>query len=174
MQYLYVKTHNITGLNYLGQTKQDPFKYKGSGKHWIRHLKKHGKNISTIILLESENLELINETGIYYSKLWNIVESKKWANLKEESGQGGWWLGLFGDKNGMYGNTHTKETRDKISQVNKGRKNNYLSKMNSKRKWWTNGKDDCFRIDCPPGYFKGRSKMKGKGNCVNTRWSKLL
>ena len=42
---LYVKTHQVTGLKYLGQTsKSDPHKYTGSGKYWLRHIKQHGKN----------------------------------------------------------------------------------------------------------------------------------
>lgn len=41
MIYLYVKTHNITGLKYLGKTNnKDPHSYKGSGKYWILHCKK--------------------------------------------------------------------------------------------------------------------------------------
>jgi 5-methylcytosine-specific restriction endonuclease McrA len=42
MIYLYVKTHNKTGLKYLGKTEQDPFVYLGSGKRWLNHLNKHG------------------------------------------------------------------------------------------------------------------------------------
>lgn len=90
MYYLYVKTHNITGLKYLGQTKQkNPHKYKGSGKYWTHHIQKHGYNVTTQILLYTENLQEIKETGVFFSKLWNIVASKEWANLKEESGDGG-------------------------------------------------------------------------------------
>jgi hypothetical protein len=169
--YLYVKKHNITGLKYLGYTKQDVFKYKGSGKYWSRHLKKHGNNVTTEILLETDNLKEIEEFGICYSKLWNIIESEEWANLKEEGAQGGSWPGLYGSTNGMFGKTHTKEARTKISKLNTGNKNPKLSNMNLKRKWWTNGTIDCFRLICPPGYYKGRSKMKGDKNCVNTRWS---
>jgi len=29
--YLYKKTHNVTGLQYLGKTTRNPFTYKGSG-----------------------------------------------------------------------------------------------------------------------------------------------
>ena len=86
---LYVKTHNVTGLKYLGQTsKSDPHKYTGSGKYWLKHLKKHGKNWTTEILCEAKNKQTVNEMGIYYSKLWNVVESNEWANLKPESGDG--------------------------------------------------------------------------------------
>ena len=86
---LYVKTHNVTGLKYLGQTsKSDPHRYAGSGKYWLRHLKKHGNDWTTEILCESENKQTINEMGIYYSNLWKVVENNNWANLKPESGDG--------------------------------------------------------------------------------------
>jgi len=86
---LYVKTHNVTGLKYLGQTsKSDPHRYTGSGKYWLRHLKRHGNDWTTEILYESENKQTINKMGIYYSNLWNVVESNNWANLKPESGDG--------------------------------------------------------------------------------------
>lgn len=87
---LYKKTHNITGLKYLGKTKQDPFKYKGSGVVWTRHIKKHGYDVTTEILFEAEDNSKIREWGIYYSNLWNVVESKEWANLKPEEGDGGY------------------------------------------------------------------------------------
>lgn len=91
MFYLYVKTHNITGLQYLGQTSSaDPFAYKGSGTYWKRHLRKHGADITTRILLITEDKDELRSTGEFFSRLWNIVSDKGWANLKEESGDGGW------------------------------------------------------------------------------------
>jgi hypothetical protein len=94
--YLYIKTHNITGLKYLGYTKRkDPYTYQGSGKHWINHINKHGYDVTTEILKECSTKDEIKEWGLYYSKLWNIVEekdgdgNKTWANLKEECGDGG-------------------------------------------------------------------------------------
>lgn len=114
--YLYVKTHNITGLKYLGYTKRkDPHKYKGSGKHWTNHINKHGYDVTTEILKECSAKDEIKEWGLYYSKLWNIVEekdengNKTWANLKEECGDGG---AIYGESNGMYRKTHT----DKVKQ----------------------------------------------------------
>jgi hypothetical protein len=87
--YLYVKTHKITGLKYLGYTgKNDPHEYTGSGKYWLRHLKIHGKTFDTEILVKTTDKSTIRESGIYYSNLWNVVESKDWANLKPESGDG--------------------------------------------------------------------------------------
>jgi hypothetical protein len=87
--YLYKKTHRTTGLQYLGKTVQDPFKYKGSGKRWGYHIKKHGYDVDTEILLETLDEQELIKIGLYYSKLWNIVESKEWANLKPEAGDGG-------------------------------------------------------------------------------------
>ena len=47
--YLYIKTHNKTGLKYFGKTIFDPYSYNGSGKYWRRHLKKYGCDITTKI-----------------------------------------------------------------------------------------------------------------------------
>lgn len=92
--YLYKKTHNITGLKYLGKTiSKDPYSYTGSGVRWTNHLKKHGYDITTEILRECQTEDELIEWGQYYSKLWNIVENKEWANLKAEAGpKGGWSL----------------------------------------------------------------------------------
>jgi len=87
--YLYVKTHNKTGLKYLGKTTMNPEIYKGSGKYWLRHIKKHGDDISTQLLLVTELEEEIKETGVFFSNIWNVVESKEWANLMVETGTGG-------------------------------------------------------------------------------------
>lgn len=87
--YLYLKTHNKTGLKYIGQTTRDPFKYNGSGKYWKRHLKKHGNDVSTEILLKTNDEKELKEAGLYYSDLWDIVNSENFANLTTEEGQGG-------------------------------------------------------------------------------------
>lgn len=87
--YLYLKIHNKTGLKYLGKTKEDPHKYKGSGLHWLRHLTKHGDDVTTKVLKECSSNEEIKEWGLHYSNLWNVVDSPEFANLKLESGDGG-------------------------------------------------------------------------------------
>lgn len=87
--YLYVKTHHKTGLKYLGKTEQeDPFKYKGSGKYWKEHLRVYGYDVNTEILRECQTNEEVRQWGLYYSELWQVVESDNWANLKEEAGDG--------------------------------------------------------------------------------------
>lgn len=90
--YLYKKTHRDTGLKYLGKTiAKDPYSYPGSGVYWTRHLETHGNSVETEILQECHSEEELKYWGQYYSKLWNVVESKEWANLIEEAGPGGYW-----------------------------------------------------------------------------------
>jgi len=86
--YLYVKAHRKTGLKYLGKTTRDPHRYKGSGVYWKSHIKAHGYDVDTQILRECQTVQELKEWGLYYSNLWNVVESAEWANLKPEEGNG--------------------------------------------------------------------------------------
>jgi hypothetical protein len=88
MYYLYKKTHRKTGLQYLGQTTRDPFKYTGSGVDWEKHLLEHGYDVDTEVLLATENKDERNKLGRHYSNLWKVVESKDWANKIPETGGG--------------------------------------------------------------------------------------
>jgi hypothetical protein len=76
MIYLYVKTHNKTGLKYLGKTKKDPFKYTGSGIYWKKHLLIHGNDVSTQVLMECKNNLEVKKWGEYYSNLWESGKLK--------------------------------------------------------------------------------------------------
>ena len=87
--YLYVKTHNKTGLKYLGKTKsKNPHRYPGSGTYWRQHLEENGYTYSTTILKECQHPAMVRFWGEYYSKLWNVVESSEWANAIPETGGG--------------------------------------------------------------------------------------
>jgi hypothetical protein len=108
--HLYIKTHNVTKLKYLGFTSNpNVFKYKGSGKRWLNHIKVHGYDVTTEILFSTEIKEEITTQGMYYSNLYNIVESVDWANLKPESGDSG------------LGHRHSNETKEKIRRASTGR-----------------------------------------------------
>lgn len=110
--YLYVKTHNKTGLKYLGKTTaKDPHKYKGSGTYWISHIKKHGYDVTTEIIQECTTTDEVTRWGLHYSNLWEVVKSTKWANLKPECGEGG----------SAGGSDKKEETKRKISSTMKGR-----------------------------------------------------
>lgn len=186
---LYVKTHNITGLKYLGQTtRADPHKYPGSGKYWRNHLEKHGYNYTTEILFECQSYQELKEKGTYYSNLWNVVGSKEWANLIPETGNGGdmsmceayikaiakrdW----KGPKHPKYNMPITAETRKKISNAKKG-------KMPANLRIWTqSAKDTVYYHDpdtgvqcrikkgdnIPNGFIKGNIKVS-INNSLNPR-----
>lgn len=87
--YLYVKTHNVTGLKYFGKTTKDPYKYLGSGLYWLRHLKEHGRSVSTWIVGKFDDPDLCSKIAIEFSKTNNIVQSRDWANCKTENGLDG-------------------------------------------------------------------------------------
>ena len=97
---LYIKQHSVTGLKYFGKTTQDPLKYKGSGKHWKLHIKKHGPEY-VVNLWVSEpytDADAITEFALTFSKDHNIVESKDWANQKPENGLDGALTGPQGPR----------------------------------------------------------------------------
>ena len=89
MIYLYIKTHNTTGLKYFGKTtKTDYHKYKGSGTYWLKHIKKHGYDVTTE-LVGVFNTDDVRDYAVKFSIDNNIVESKEWANLEIETGLDG-------------------------------------------------------------------------------------
>lgn len=87
--YLYIKTHNKTGFKYFGKTIKDPYKYKGSGKIWINHLKVHGNDVTTQILGYFIDYDECKQVALEFSIEYNIVESNQWANLMVETLDGG-------------------------------------------------------------------------------------
>jgi hypothetical protein len=130
MIYLYVKTHNITGLKYFGKTtRKDPYKYKGSGIYWKKHLKKYGNNFHTVIIGIFDNETECEKVALDFSNKNNIVNSEQWANLKEENGLDGSPKGLkFSDSHkekirqsrlGKCYNDFDVETRQKMSEASK-------------------------------------------------------
>ena len=88
--YLYIKQHSITQLKYFGKTTKNPFKYLGSGKRWVSHIRKHGvEHVQTIEVFEFNDIERCKEFATRFSIENDIVNSKDWANLTFESGTDG-------------------------------------------------------------------------------------
>lgn len=114
--YLYIKESPL-GLKYLGKTTSNPYTYSGSGKRWKLHLKYHNikpNEIKTTILCETNINNELKKMGLYYSELYDVVNSTEWANMKPEEGDGG------ATRTGM---KHNEETKKKISEKLKGEKN---------------------------------------------------
>ena len=116
MKYkLYKKTQTDTGLMYLGITTcEDAHSYQGSGVRWTRHIAKHGYHVITEILLDTDDYQELKRSGIYYSRLWNVVESDQWANLKEEAGDGGWDHVNNNEELRVAKNRKARESTDKV------------------------------------------------------------
>ena len=124
--YLYIKQHSISGLKYFGKTTKDPYKYKGSGVYWTRHIKNHGKeHIVTLWVSELYYDTSIVEHALQFSKKNNIVKSKEWANLEPENGLNG----------GTPGKILSNEHRSKIAKTLKGKvySNETKAKMSASR-----------------------------------------
>jgi len=123
--YLYLK-QSPSGLLYLGKTTRDPNNYKGSGTYWNSHLKKHkykSSDIKTWILHVVNSSEDLTFFGLYYSKLFNIIENKSFANLKYETGDGG----------SIKGKKFSIEHRKKLSDSLKGKSLSYEHKEKIKK-----------------------------------------
>lgn len=86
--YLYIKEHDITRLKYFGKTtKLNPYSYNGSGKYWIKHITKHGKeHVKTLWVKLFTDASELTEFALFFSEEYDIVKSNKWANLKPENG----------------------------------------------------------------------------------------
>jgi hypothetical protein len=151
--YLYIKQCSHCNLKYFGKTIQDPFKYKGSGKHWRNHLKKHAAYPVNIELYSFESLEQANIFAISFSEENNIVKSKNWANEIIETALDG----------GVLGHVQSLETISKRVAKNKGKKRspeqlNNLKNAASRRNNTNVGKNTARKISTPHGAFESLTK----------------
>lgn len=174
MTILYIKTHNVTGLKYFGKSMRSDESfdtYRGSGKYWLNHIKKHGYDVTTTIFAKfdetvEEQRKLLVETALKFSIDNDIVKSKDWANLKFENGLDGnpkgiefseethkkWKLRSSGENNPMYNNG------EKVSGTKNGRhKDNFtgdieeigkkISEKIKGKKTWNYGKKNIYSDD---------------------------
>ena len=99
--YLYIKEHSITGLKYFGKTCRNPYKYNGSGQHWMPHIKKHGRKhvVTNQVFGPFTDAAIISKFALAFSAEHNIAASKDWANMEPENGLNGAQFGrIFSDE----------------------------------------------------------------------------
>jgi hypothetical protein len=142
--YLYVKTHNKTGLKYLGKTSKNPYTYHGSGVDWKAHLKEQGVEHTTEVIKECRSNQELSKWGRYYSELWKVAESKDWANRIPETGGGANHTDerkeLFRQQQlGKKKPLRTKEHTEKIAVQARGKPN--LKTSQGLRKWYGSNPD---------------------------------
>lgn len=87
-----IKSIDLSPTKYLCKCidNKDHLSYRGSGIYWRRILKAHpGYTLATEVLGYYETNEELRKAGLFHSNLHNVVESKDWANLMPEMGDGG-------------------------------------------------------------------------------------
>jgi hypothetical protein len=172
--YLYIKQHSVTGKLYFGKTtKSNPENYFGSGLHWIRHIKAHGKeHVVTLWYCLFLDKDYCTKFALNFSIQQNIVESIEWLNLKPENGLDG------GDS--RLGKITSPETREKQSKAAKGipkskehAKNAALGKLGkkfSKRSQETKNKQSMAKKNKPQKVVICPNCGKSGGVQVMKRW----
>jgi hypothetical protein len=107
---LLVMEHNITGLKYFCKTTllDRVHRYKGSGIAWLKHLREHGFNVKVGLLGFYVDEKRCLDAAKKFSVDNDIVESKEWANIVEETGKIG--ASMKGEKNPFYGKKHKPES----------------------------------------------------------------
>ncbi len=97
MKKLYINTHNITGLKYVGTAKDIENRivgYKRDNTVWSRHLDKYGYDFKTEVLYELESddknsLRKFSNICINFSLLNDIHTNPDFANQMVENGKPG-------------------------------------------------------------------------------------
>lgn len=126
--YIYMTENLINGKKYIGQKKSTKFlaeKYLGSGSLLRKAINKYGKqNFRTCLICECDSKEQLNEMEIYYIKLYDAQNNPNFYNIAP-----GGESGVGGPK--FKGHTHTEESKQKISDNNKGSKNAFYGHKHS-------------------------------------------
>lgn len=156
MHKLMIKRHNTTGLKYLCYTQKEGIEfenYNGSGKYWVKHLKKHGNNISTEVIFETADYEQFRKTAIKYSHEFDVVASKDWANQRPEEGTGG-------------------NTVSGKMWITDGEKSKYHSKIEPIPTGWRKGRTGCvFNDSAKQAEFSNRAdKTKASKTRSDSGW----
>ena len=152
---LMIKTHNETKLKYLCYTRtegEEYANYKGSGKHWKRHLKKHGDHITTEMIFETEDKEEFKKVATNKSIELDIVNSPQWANLKIEEGDGG-------------------DTVSNRMWVTNGSVDKYMFKNDEIPTGWKRGRSKCvFNDKDKQKEFGARADVTLRGKKIKEAW----
>ena len=116
--------------------QKNPYRYKGSGKIWKRHIKKNGYDVSTNVIGVFHDPISIQLYALKFSIANKIVESPEWANLVPEIGiDSGANLGmkLGGRKKGCDAwNKGMKRPYRKIPRKNPTKTGNNIAKSKTK------------------------------------------
>ena len=128
-----------TNKRYIGITYQKPKRRWQNGKgyknqkYFYRAIEKYGwDNFEHIIIAKGLDEETAKWLEIELIREWDTTDPNKGYNLTL-GGEGA--NGLFGELNGMFGKQHTKETKEKISKSNKGKKRPNFKRKKHTEEW---------------------------------------
>jgi hypothetical protein len=145
---LYIKECSHCSMKYFGKTVSKNIEsYRGSGKRWTRHLKKHNANSVHVWNSDWYYDTSISRFALKFSRLNRIVESKQWANMKEEDGLIGGWSHVHQEQIQL----RARENRNKTVQEKYGVKSALLLphaiQANKDKVPWNRGKTGAFKHD---------------------------
>jgi hypothetical protein len=167
--YLYIKQCSHCNLKYFGKTIRDPLKYKGSGRHWKNHLKKHNSYPVNCQVFYFDGIVEASGFAINFSIENDIVKSKTWANEIIETALDG----------GAIGTKQSKETIEKRVSKNRGKKRTPAQILNLKiaacKRDNTNvGKNTARKINTPHGIFTSLTEASTHLKCSIASVSKKV
>ena len=163
---VYCYTNKINGKKYVGQVTR---KLRKRHMEHLRNnlvvdipIRKYGvDNFSLNIIHIAETLDELNYFEKFYIKLFNcFANNGNGYNVSSGGGNGNNFIGktedemklirrkmsenhcdCFGENNNFYGKTHSDETKKKIGNANRNRKNNGVSESNRTRFYKQETKD---------------------------------
>ena len=106
---IYKTTNQINGKIYIGQHMRGNPDYLGSGKILRTAVKKTGKENFVREVLEECSIELLNERETYWINYYNSTNRLIGYNMTTTG------------RVSNFGNRHSKETKKKISEANRGK-----------------------------------------------------
>jgi hypothetical protein len=109
---LLVMRHKVTGLRYFCKTSifKTINQYKGSGLHWKRHMRKHGRDIEAGVLGIYFDKERCLSAAKKFSEENKIGFNPEWANLIPENGLDG---APVGEAHPMFGKPHPHKGKER-------------------------------------------------------------
>ena len=175
--YIYKIENLLNSKLYIGQSidiksrKRKHFRALSTGKHHNFHLQnsfnKYGADFFNFNILNWANSkEELDKLEVYFIKKYDTINREKGYNLQSGGSNGKpsdeiriklvennprYWLGKTGKQHFMYGRHLSKETKQKISESKKGKKQSEKDKQK--------------RSDISPKYWLGKSWHGFKG-CV--------
>jgi group I intron endonuclease len=118
---IYITTNLVNGKQYIGKDTRNNPNYFGSGTLLRRAIEKYGKESfkKEIIEVCNSKTELIKREE-YWLNYYDAGSNPNFYNMHNYSSGG---LGVFGEKNHMYGKSHSEERKKIMRERMSGEKN---------------------------------------------------